>query len=113
MHEMSLAENVVQILEEQSRLQSFRKVKQVWLHIGQLSSVDADALSFCLDIVSRNTLAAGAIFNILHEAGRGWCMICEKPIEVPAFGTGCPFCGRYQIQITEGEAIRLGKLQVE
>ena len=36
MHEMALSEGVMQIVEANARSQGFRRVKAVWLEIGEL-----------------------------------------------------------------------------
>jgi hydrogenase nickel incorporation protein HypA/HybF len=41
MHEMSLAEGVLQLIEDAARQQNFEKVVTVWLEIGQLSGAEA------------------------------------------------------------------------
>ena len=37
MHEMSLAEGVLQIIEDSAKSQNFSRVKTVWLEIGKLA----------------------------------------------------------------------------
>ena len=44
MHEMSLCEGILQILEEHAARQGFTQVKTVWLEIGALSGVDREAI---------------------------------------------------------------------
>ena len=39
MHEMSLAEGVLQLMEDAAASQGFSRVKTVWLEIGQLAAV--------------------------------------------------------------------------
>jgi hydrogenase nickel incorporation protein HypA/HybF len=63
MHEMSLAMGILQIVEEAAREQRFGRVRSVWLEIGDLAAVEADAMRFCFDAVSRGTLAEGATLN--------------------------------------------------
>jgi hydrogenase nickel incorporation protein HypA/HybF len=53
MHEMSLCEGVLRILEEQAREQQFARVKTVWLEIGDLSSVEKEAMRFSFDVVMK------------------------------------------------------------
>lgn len=113
MHEMSLAEGIIQLLEDQSKAQNFSRVKQVWLEIGQLASVDADALLFSLEIVCRDTLADGAAFHLLTPPGQGWCLQCSQTVELPTLYQGCPLCGSYQMQVTGGDSMRVTELQVE
>ena len=73
MHEMSLAEGVLQLIEDAARRDRFSKVSTVWLEIGELSGVEPEALAFCFDAVTRNTVAAGARLEIVTLHGQGWC----------------------------------------
>src|SRR5512147_542461 len=60
MHEMSLAEGVLQIIEDAAQAQQFGRVTTVWLEIGQLAGVEVEAMRFCFDAVTRDTIADGA-----------------------------------------------------
>ena len=65
MHEMYLAENVITLLEDASVKQNFTRVNALWVEIGRLSHVEPEALLFCFEAVSQNTLADKAKLNII------------------------------------------------
>ena len=44
MHEMSLCEGVIQLIEQQANEQQFSKVSTVWLEIGALAGVEVDGI---------------------------------------------------------------------
>lgn len=44
MHELALAQNIIELLEEQAVNHQFSKVKQVWLEIGVMACVEVPAL---------------------------------------------------------------------
>ena len=113
MHEMSLAEGIVQLLEDQARAQDFSRVKQVWLNIGELAGVEVEALDFCLEVVSRDTLADGARFHFVRQPGAGWCLACSQQVAVHARFDACPLCGKHQVQVTGGDEMRVSELEVE
>lgn len=113
MHEMSLAEGIVQLLEEHAHTQQFRRVKQIWLQVGELAGVEPEALTFCLDVVLRGSLADGAQVHLLREPGRGWCLACSQEVPIHARFDACPCCGRHQVQVTGGEELRVAELEVE
>jgi hydrogenase nickel incorporation protein HypA/HybF len=71
MHEMSICESVVQVLEEQAAAQQFARVKLVRLEVGPFSGVELEALRFCFDAVTRGTLAEGAALEI-SAAAAAW-----------------------------------------
>ena len=113
MHEMSLAEGVLTLLETQAQQQNFKRVKQVWLRIGALAGVEVSSLTFCLDVVLQGSLADGAVVHVLHEAGRGWCLPCGEAVTVANRFDACPKCGGYQIQITGGDEMQVVELEVD
>jgi hydrogenase nickel incorporation protein HypA/HybF len=113
MHEMSLAEGVLRILEEQAEAQGFNRVSTVRLEIGALSHVDPDALSFCLQAVLKGSLAETAAVEIEKTPGEGWCLGCSRSVPVAALYDPCPHCGGYQVQVTGGTEMRVRELEVE
>ena len=113
MHEMSLCEGVLQILESEAGKQGFNRVKAVWLEIGELSSVEPEAMLFSFDAVTRDSLADGATLNIIRVPGQAWCMQCSKSVNVKQRFDACPDCGSYQLQVTGGDEMKIKELEVE
>ena len=113
MHEMSLAEGVLQLMEEAAANQGFARVKAVWLEIGQLSAVEVEAMRFCFDAVTRGSLADGAALNIIELPGQGWCLQCAATVAISERFGACPQCGSYQVQPTGGTEMRVKELEVE
>lgn len=113
MHEMSLAESVLQIIEDSSRSQNFQRVHRVVLEIGKLSAVEPDAMRFCFDVVMRGTLAEGAQLEIIETPGAGICLSCGiVTIMEDQYGI-CTHCGSPQLKITSGNQMRVKDLAVE
>jgi hydrogenase nickel incorporation protein HypA/HybF len=113
MHEMSIAESVLQIIEDTARAKGYARVKAVWLEIGQLAGVEKESLRFCFDVVTRDSIAQDARLEIIETAGQGWCMECACNVAVSARYEPCPSCGSFQIQVTGGEEMRVKELEVE
>ena len=113
MHEMSLAEGVLQIIEDSAKQQHFSRVKTVWLEIGQLSSVEPEAMRFCFDAVARGSLAEGAQLEIVIVDGGGQCMNCGQTVKLAAVYDACPACGGYPVNPVSGTEMRIKELEVE
>jgi hydrogenase nickel incorporation protein HypA/HybF len=113
MHEMSLTEGVVEILREEARKQGFSRVKTVWLEIGDLSSVEPQAMEFCFEAATRGTLAEGARLEIIRTPGQGWCLDCGKTVALAERFGACPECGHFHVQMTGGDEMRVKELEVE
>ncbi|MBI5890177.1 MAG: hydrogenase maturation nickel metallochaperone HypA [Nitrosomonadales bacterium] len=113
MHEMSLAEGVLQIIEDSAKTQNFSRVKTVWLEIGQLAGVEVEAMKFCFDAVVRDSIAEDAKLEIIETPGQAWCLHCAETVNVKALFDACPKCGSHQVQVTGGNEMRVKELDVE
>lgn len=113
MHELSLAENVLQIIEDAAREQGFEQVRTVWLEVGQLACVEQEALRFAFDVVTRDSIAQQARLEIIETAGQGRCEKCGQSFLLATIYEACPACGSYQVSVTDGDAMRVRELEVE
>ena len=113
MHEMSLAEGVLQLIEDSAKTQDFCRVKTVWLEIGQLAGVEVEAMKFCFDAVVRDSIAENAKLEIIEIPGQAWCLHCAEVVHVTALYDACPQCGSHQVQVTGGNEMRVKELDVE
>ena len=113
MHEMSLAEGMLQIVEDSARANDATRVAAVWLEIGTLAQVEREALRFCFDAVTRGGVADGARLEIVDVPGAAWCMPCGERVPIAAIGDPCPRCGSYQLQVVAGGDMRVREIAIE
>lgn len=113
MHEMSLAEGILQIIEDAAAKQGFQRVSEVRLEIGALSGVEPEALEFCLDVVFKGSIAEAARIVLERLPGQGFCLACGETVAVNALYDACPKCGSFQVQASAGTEMRVKDLLVE
>ncbi|MFO1147551.1 MAG: hydrogenase maturation nickel metallochaperone HypA [Alsobacter sp.] len=113
MHEMALAEGLIDLVEEEGRKAQARRVTVVRLSLGALGHVEPEAIRFCFDAVSRGTLAEGATLAIDIVPGAGWCLDCARTVPLSERFGACPDCGQHHVQMTAGDELRLSELEVE
>jgi hydrogenase nickel incorporation protein HypA/HybF len=113
MHEVSLLESMLDLIEDNAQDKNYSRVKRVCIEIGTLSCVEPDALRFAFDVVMQNTLADDALLDILTMPGQAWCPICGKTIGIDSLYDPCPSCQSFDIRVTQGMEIRLKELDVE
>jgi hydrogenase nickel incorporation protein HypA/HybF len=113
MHELSLCEGILQVLNEQAQVQGYARVKTVWLEIGALAGVEREAMRFGFEVITRGTVAEGARLEIIAVPGRAWCMPCGRTVGVQQRFDPCPECGAYQLQVSGGDELRIKELEVE
>lgn len=112
MHELSLAESAIQIIEDAALAQQFTSVRVVWLEVGSLAGVEPEALRFCFDAVARDTVAQDARLEIVDVPGAGTCADCGSVHPVGNFLDACPACGGYAVRVTGGTGMRVKELDV-
>jgi len=113
MHEMSLAEGIIELVEDTARRENAARVGLVVLEIGRLSSVEPDALRFCFDVVTKGGIADGAALEIVDVPGVGWCMPCAVTVPMNELYGACPVCGSHQVQATGGTEMRVREIAIE
>jgi hydrogenase nickel incorporation protein HypA/HybF len=112
MHEMSLAQAVLEIIEDYARREGFSRVTTVRLEIGRHAAVEPEAMRFCFDAVTRGSVAEAASLDIVEVAGSGWCLRCSEAIEVDGRLGACPRCGSHQVQVSGGTEMRVLEIEV-
>jgi hydrogenase nickel incorporation protein HypA/HybF len=113
MHEMALAESLIQLVEEEGRKQGFTRVRVVRLEVGAFGAVEPEALRFCFDAVTRGSIAEDAALDIVALPGAGWCLDCARTVAIAERFGACPECGGFHVQMSAGEELRLKELEVE
>jgi hydrogenase nickel incorporation protein HypA/HybF len=112
MHELSLAENMLEIIQDRAKSEHFENVTKVTLEIGKLSHVEADAMAFCFDAVMAGTIAGKAKLEIIQTEGMGKCRQCEHTNLIAHFYDPCANCGEFGLKIVQGDQIRIKYLEV-
>ena len=113
MHELSLCEGIIQVIESEAEKQNFEKVKTVWLEIGELSCVEPQAMAFMFDTVKKNTLAQNASLEIIKIKARALCLGCNKSVKIQTRYDRCSLCDFQQLKVTAGEEMRIKELEVD
>lgn len=114
MHELYLAESIINIISDYAARDGFKKVNTVFLSHGRLSCIESKTLQFAFDVQAKDTPAEGAAleFKILPAAIH--CFSCEKDLEVKTHTGVCPSCGGYEVVLIAGtEELQILELDVD
>ncbi len=114
MHELSLVESILQIVDEYAAKEGFARVRALRLSCGKLSCIVPQALSFAFDVQSKGTRAEGASLNLEVLPAAIHCLKCEKDFEIDRFEAQCPVCKGVEVFLVRGtEELKLIELDVE
>lgn len=64
MHELSLADGILRLVEEAATRERFQRVAHLHLEVGMRAGVEVSALRFALETIATGTCLEGARINI-------------------------------------------------
>jgi hydrogenase nickel incorporation protein HypA/HybF len=110
MHELAIADAVVQIAAEHAR---GRRVTVVRVAAGALRQVVPDALAFAFELVARGTPIEGAALELRTVPARVRCRTCGSESEQDDFPFACRACGAFEVEVVAGEELMVEELVLE
>ena len=110
MHEMSITQGIIELCLQHA---AGRRVRSIDVEIGDLSSVVPEAIEFCFEACSRDTLLDGAQLSIIRIPGVGHCQECGRETPLSELYVPCQHCGSNRITIVTGEEMRVREIEVE
>jgi hydrogenase nickel incorporation protein HypA/HybF len=113
MHELSIAQSIMQIVLSEAEKAKARRVVEVILKVGDLAGVVPDSLSFCFELLSKSTIAENATLTIEKVPIRGHCPQCEQEFVIAENRYYCNTCGNTNIELTSGRELQVERLEIE
>ena len=107
MHELALSQNIVDIVVERARREGVHAVTRITVEVGMAAGVEPEALRFCFEIVTADTLARGAELAIETIALQARCRACALSFEPASLVSPCPHCGSYGPLLEQGGELRV------
>jgi hydrogenase nickel incorporation protein HypA/HybF len=113
MHEMSIAQNILEIVDEYMAREPAAKLLEVVVEIGEMVAVVPDSLNFCYDVLVEDSKYQDSklIINILPL--RGSCISCGHEFKIENYNFNCPSCHSLDLQVQGGQELRITHLEVE
>jgi len=102
MHELSIAQAIVDEVVAVAALQRSGDVEVVNVDVGALSGVEPDALGMVFPFASGGTAIAGASLKIRKVPARVRCNSCRKKVRPDFPFLVCPTCGSDNVQVLSG-----------
>lgn len=117
MHELSIAQSMVEVAAEQLTGHGFDParsvVKKVSARVGVMSGVVPEALISAFEIAVIGTPLRGAALEIENVGLAVWCPKCQAERALPDIGSlSCPVCGTRTPTIRRGRELELIAIEV-
>ena len=113
MHELPVTESVLEIALRHAKGAGAERITNIYLVIGQLSSIVDDSIQFYWDIVSKDSLAQGAKLHFRRIPTEIECLDCHHLYQPGRELACCPNCGSCQVKVIKGEEFFLEAIDIE
>ena len=114
MHEMSIVQALLEQVEtEVQRSGHDGRVVCLDLVIGRMSGVHVDSIRFAFEILSPDTIAAGAELRIAQPRAEFQCTACSFRQEIDQLIASCPECESSDITFRGGQDLILQSIELE
>lgn len=113
MHELGVTQNILQIAIEHAEKGGGKKIRRIHLVIGALSRIVEESVQFYFDLVSKETMAAGAQLIFERTPARFRCRACGKEFEYREGEWTCPTCHSPGPIIISGQEFYMDSIEVE
>lgn len=113
MHELSVTESILEIALRHAKESGANQIKNIYLVIGQLSSIVDDSIQFYWDIIARETIAESAQLHFSRIPTEFLCLECNRQYQPDGHVYSCPDCGGDRIKIIAGNEFYLEAIDIE
>lgn len=113
MHELAVTESVLEICTKHAQAAGATRVTDIYITIGQLASIVDDSVQFYWDIISQDTMCAGAQLHFERILARLACQECGHEYTIETVLESCPKCGSYAVKVISGEEFYVNSIEVE
>ncbi|CVK19052.1 MULTISPECIES: hydrogenase maturation nickel metallochaperone HypA [Sporomusa] len=113
MHEMAIAEGILDIAVKTAVSHGAAKVTGVKVLAGELTGIVPEALEFGFSALAAGTVADGAQLSICMVPLTGRCRDCGHESRVDKYRFVCGSCNSYAVEIVSGRELKVESVEVE
>jgi hydrogenase nickel incorporation protein HypA/HybF len=113
MHELKLAEEVINIVRHEAEKHNAGPVNEIAIEAGIFCGVETEAFKGALNILTEGSILEKARFKIILIKGKGYCNICSLEFEMGKRFDTCPQCNSLPSEIKGGNEFRIVSMSIE
>jgi hydrogenase nickel incorporation protein HypA/HybF len=112
-HEMGIANSILEAVQKEAARYRGARATKVGVRVGELAAIDAEALRFCFEVLSRDTDLDGLQLDIEICPRRHRCPDCDCTFIVRDYDCRCPQCSKLATECVSGDELELAYVEVE
>ena len=113
MHEMSIAQSIIDIVNDTLKENEKELLREIVVDIGELVAVVPDSLQFCYETIVNGTIYEKAELTINIIPLKINCNSCKVESKIEKYSFICPECDSTNINVISGEELNIRYLEVE
>lgn len=112
MHELSVAEEIINIANQYIPTDNSSEVISVKVEIGKLSNILSDSLEFCFDALIGDTQLKGARLIITEMPVTIHCEDCGNTTEIDNVLFQCTNCESTRVKLLSGNELKVTEIEI-
>jgi len=113
MHEIGIANSILDAVRHESYLRHGARVVKVGLRIGELAAVDPESLRFCFGALVSGTDLDPLALDLEFHPRRNRCRRCGELFRVAEFPANCPECYSTETEFASGDELEFAYMEIE
>ena len=112
MHELGIAENILDIVRQSVPDDRVSLVGNIRLRVGPFAGIVPDSLKFCFAALVADTGMANAALQIEETLLAASCRECGNEYGIKNFVFICPACGGGNLELISGKELEVIEIEI-
>ena len=112
MHELSIAQSILDIIQQHVEQKDWERVRTVHLKIGTMAGVVPDSLVFSFQVITAETPLKQAQLAIESIPFRIQCNACKEVTESEYAFVQCSKCGSTDTTVLSGSELNVAEIEI-
>jgi hydrogenase nickel incorporation protein HypA/HybF len=113
MHEMSIAQSIMDIVEQEMARHGVSRVSVIRLVVGEFTAVVPQSLNFCFEMITKDTPLEGVRVEMEQVPLTGRCRACGQEFPIQEYKFICPACQSGEIETIAGKELFVKEIEAE
>ena len=113
MHELSLCQSAVEIIQRQAEQHDVKRVTAVWLELARSPALRRAPSVLVLKLSATERWRKGAIYISSINSAQAWCWDCSQVVEIHQHDAQCPLCHGERLRVDTGDSLIVKSIEVE
>lgn len=113
MHELPVTQSILDIAVRNAAQANARRVTDIYLVIGELSSLIDESIQFYWGMIAKDTIAEGATLHFRRIKAELLCNDCGGRFPHNREDVSCPKCGGRNVKVAAGDEFFMESIEVD